>query len=188
MSKYVEVNQDGVILQALGRPDQEGDELEPPPDGPHSYHLWNGPIDWNPPSPSSLLKWIDDAPTWVETATLEQLKARKNADINAWKLAANQASFPFAGKHIACDPSSMLEIQSVNSWVTLTGAMPDDWVGGWKATDNSYVPIADVATWTEFMRAMVGRGTGNFQHAQALKAQLAAAATPAEVEQVVWGT
>lgn len=123
---------------------------------------------------------------YVDTRSVEELKAEKNAAINAARLRANQSHFTFMGEQIATDPLSRSDIDGAHGdW--LTGQAPQDWPGGWKTMGNSYVPIPDQATWFAFYRAMVAQGTTNFLHAQALKAQLAAATTPSEVEAVpVW--
>lgn len=115
---------------------------------------------------------------------LAELKARKNASINAARLKANQSHFTFAGKQIATDPLSRSDIDGAHGIIVATGALPPGWPGGWKAINNEYVLIPDVPTWLAFYGAMVAQGTANFAHAQALKAQLAAATTPAEVEAV----
>lgn len=143
--------------------------LMQPPERPSEFHVFN---------PSEF--------RWEDTRTVADLKAAKNAAINAARLAANQSHFMFAGKQIAVDPLSKDDIMGAHGdW--LTGQAPANWPGGWKTMDNSYVPIPDQATWFSFYRAMVAQGTANFMHAQALKAQLAAATTPEEVEAVpVW--
>lgn len=115
---------------------------------------------------------------------LADLKARKNAAINAARLRANQSHFVFMGKQIAVDPLSRSDIDAAHGAILMLGAMPVGWPGGWKALDNSIVPIADLATWGQFYGAMVAQGTANFAHAQALKAQLAAATTAEEVAAV----
>lgn len=50
--------------------------------------------------------------------------------------------------------------------------------------DNTYVAIPDKATWVQFYGAMVAAGMTHFNHAQALKSQLSAATTAAQVEAV----
>lgn len=115
---------------------------------------------------------------------LEDLKARKNAAINAARLKANQSHFMFAGKQIAVDPLSRSDIDAAHGAILMLGAMPGGWPGGWKAMDNSIVPIADLATWGQFYGAMVAQGTANFTRAQALKAQLAAATSAEQVAAV----
>jgi hypothetical protein len=120
-------------------------------------------------------------------SSLSDLKAAKNAAINAARLRANQSHFVFAGKQIAVDPLSRSDIDAAHGAILMLGAMPGGWPGGWKAMDNTILPIPDLATWGQFYGAMVAQGTSNFNHAQALKAQLAAATTPEEVEAVpVW--
>lgn len=116
--------------------------------------------------------------------SIEDIKAAKNAAINAARLSANQSHFTFAGKQIAVDPLSRSDIDAAHGAILMLGAMPGGWPGGWKALDNSIVPIADLATWGQFYGAMVAQGTANFAHAQALKAQLAAATTAEEVAAV----
>ena len=123
---------------------------------------------------------------WVDTRTLAEVKVIKNFEINAARLSASRGTFIYAGKPISCDELSRSDIDGVNGYVSLTGALPPDWVGGWKAADNTYVPITSVADWTAFYGAMVARGTEIFAHSQALKAQLEAAETIAEVEAITW--
>lgn len=120
---------------------------------------------------------------WEDPRTLADLKASKNAAINAARLKANQTHFTFMGEQIATDPLSRSDIDGAHGdW--LTGQAPQDWPGGWKTIGNSYVPIPDQATWFAFYRAMVAQGTTNFLHAQALKSQLAAATNAEEVAAV----
>jgi hypothetical protein len=131
--------------------------------------LWDGDSFIPPPGPS-----------------LAQLKAAKNAEINAARLAANLSTFTHAGKAIACDQLSRSDIDGTNGFVALYGSMPPGWPGGWKAVDNTYVAIADVAAWKAFYSSMFAAGNANFAKAQTLKAQLDAATTAAQVAAIVW--
>lgn len=124
---------------------------------------------------------------YQDQRTLDELKAEKNAAINESRLRANQSHFTFAGKQIAVDPLSRSDIDAAHGMILALQAMPPGWPGGWKAMDNTICAINDVPTWLAFYGAMVAQGTANFNHAQALKAQLAAATTPEEVEAIpVW--
>lgn len=123
----------------------------------------------------------------VAPPPLDALKAAKNAEINAARLVSNQGTFAHAGKLIACDPLGRSDIDGINGFVALTGSLPPGWPGGWKAADNSLLPIADVPAWTAFYGSMVAAGNAHFAHSQALKAQLAAATTAAEVAAISWG-
>jgi hypothetical protein len=141
-----------------------------PEDG-HKGGVWTCPVD--------VLVWRDDR-------TLEECRTEKNAEINQKRLLANRTSFVFAGKTIACDELSMLDIQSLNGIVALIGSLPPGFANEWKAIDNTYVAIPDKATWIAFMGAMVSTGQANFDRAQELKAALAAATTNADVDAITW--
>jgi hypothetical protein len=121
-----------------------------------------------------------------EGNTLDAIKARKKVEINAARLAANWTSFPYGGKDIACDQLSRGDIDGVNGWIAGLNSLPPGFPNAWKAIDNSYVPITDVATWYAFYGAMLAQGTANFAHSQTLKAQVDAATTEEEVEAIKW--
>jgi hypothetical protein len=117
---------------------------------------------------------------------LAALKVAKNDEINAWRAAANLSTFPHAGKEIACDALSRSDIDGVANNIALFGVFPEGFPGGWKATDNTMIPLADVDAFRAMYASMTRQGTENFNHAQTLKAQLAAASTPDEVAAIVW--
>ncbi len=119
-------------------------------------------------------------------AQLAVAKAEKYAEINAARLGANTSTFTHAGKVIACDQLSRYDIDGTNGFVTLNDALPPGWPGGWKAVDNTYVAISTVAEWKAFYASMFATGLGNFAHAQALKAQVEAATTLAQVQGIHW--
>lgn len=180
-----------IIEGGVGRPDPEGfiGPIDEPPEYPDEFDLI--PYQGNlllggSPTPSAVLRWSGTAPAWVDESTLDDLKARKSEEINAARFAANQSYFEFDGRQIACDSISMLDIQCTNAEVALTQSMPANWPGAWKALDNSYPLIPDVATWTVFIKAMVSRGTAHFEHSKVLKEQIAAAETPAEIAAITW--
>lgn len=115
-----------------------------------------------------------------------QLKSAKNAAINAARGIANTGTFSHGGKVFSCDPLSRSDIDGVNGYVALFGALPPAFPGAWKAADNSYHLIADVDAWKAFYAAMVAAGAANFAHAQDLKALLAAATTAEGIAAVQW--
>ena len=117
---------------------------------------------------------------------LAGLKAAKNDDINTWRAAANQSTFPHCGKLVACDALSRSDIDGVANHIALFGVFPEGFPGAWKATDNTMIPLADVDAFRSMYASMTAQGTENFNHAQALKAQLAAASTPEDVAAIQW--
>ena len=136
------------------------------------------------PSHEHTFDW--DVFEWRDKRTLSDMKIERSEIINQARAKANQSSFTYNGKQIAADRLSRSDIDAVLGAVTLNNEMPAGWLGGWKAMDNTYVSIPDVATWKVFYTAMVSQGTANFNHSQRLKARLEAATTNAEVEAIVW--
>ena len=139
-----------------------------------------------PPAPSAKLRQSGGVLYWADPRTLTELKTAKSTEINAARLNANQSGFMFDSRRIATDLLSMTDIQFVNGSVALNDVLPERWPGAWKADDNSYVPIPDVATWKLFYAALVAAGSANFATSQALKVALAAATTAEQVATVVW--
>lgn len=137
-----------------------------------------------PAQPSAVHRFDYASKQWVDPRSLADLKAAKNEAINAARLRANQSHFVYQGKNIATDPLSRSDIDGAHGSILMLQAMPPGWPGGWKAMDNSFIAIATVPEWIQFYAAMVTTGTANFNRAQALKAQLAAATTAAQVEDV----
>ena len=130
--------------------------------------------------------WDGESFTPPPAPPLADLKAAKNAEINAARLAANFSTFQHAGKAIACDQLSRSDIDGTNGFVSLYGSLPPGWPGGWKAVDNTYVAIASVADWKAFYGSMFAAGNANFAKAQNLKQQLDAATTAEEVAAIAW--
>ena len=114
------------------------------------------------------------------------LKVVKNAEINAWRATANLSTFLHEDKEIACDELSRSDIDGVANHIALFGEFPAGFPGGWKATDNTMIPLANVDAFRAMFASMTAQGTENFNHAQELKARLAAAGTPEEIEAIQW--
>lgn len=119
--------------------------------------------------------------------SLSDLKIAKNNQINRWRAEANQTYFTHSGKQIACDQLSRSDIDAVAGSISLTGAFPAGFPGAWKATDNTYVPLATVDAFKSMYSSMTLQGTVNFGKSQALKTALAAATTLEQVNAIVWG-
>lgn len=145
-------------------------------------------------TPEQLDNWVhlklnletNELEDYTPPVDLDALKAAKNTEINAARLAANYTTFPYMGKLIACDALSRSDIDGANGTITLLGALPSGWIGGWKATDNTVVPITTLDNWKAFYEAMFAQGNANFAKAQQLKANLANATTPEAVAAIVW--
>lgn len=134
------------------------------------------------PSRNHVFNW--DTKVWEDPRTLQQLKDAKTDEINAASLKANTSTFPYLGKRFQVDAVSRSYIEGANGAFMHHQGPPPDWPGGWKAEDNTYIPINTLEEWVAFYGAMVSAGTANFNHSQSLKAQLEAATTPEEVAAV----
>lgn len=134
--------------------------------------------------------WVIEPLTASETNAQNQAfteaKLQRVSLINAWRAEANQSSFPFEGKQIACDQLSRSDLDGVASHVLLFGEFPEGFPNAWKAIDNTYVPLPTVDTFKSMYAAMTRQGTINFARSQQLKALVAAAADVSEVNAVTW--
>lgn len=122
----------------------------------------------------------------LPSTDLGALRIAKNADIDRWRAEANASTFPHQGKLIACDALSRSDIDGVANHIALFGAFPEGFPGGWKATDKTMLPLPDVDAFRAMYASMTAQGAENFNHSQALKAQLATASTPEEIAAIHW--
>lgn len=132
--------------------------------------------------------WLDGALRVPDAAgdDLALARARKRVQINAAWAAADVGFFVFLGSAVRCDAASRARIAAINGTVALTGAFPPGWPGGWRAEDNTLLPLPDRAAWEAFHAAMVAQGLANFAQAQRLKAEVDAAETLGAVDAIKW--
>ncbi len=128
---------------------------------------------------------VENIPVEDVAVSLENARKDKRLQLNMSRLAANTSTFPYGGKLIACDALSRSDIDGVLGFA-LRGSLPAGFPGVWKATDNTYVPIPDAATFLLMFDAMVAQGVTNFLHSEQKKAELAAAETLAEIAAIQW--
>jgi hypothetical protein len=132
-----------------------------------------------------IIGYGDPAPMPAEP-TLADIKAAKNAQINAWRASADATVFEYAGKLFGCDAASRAAINDVAQHIALLGTFPDGFAGVWKASDNALVPMTEPDEFAALYAALAAAGAANFNRAQVLKAELAAAETPDAVAAIVW--
>lgn len=126
-------------------------------------------------------------PTPQELAdALVAAKVAKNEGINRWRAQANNTSFTHSGKQVACDALSRSDIDAVAGSISLSGVFPAGFPGAWKAMDNSYIMLPDVAAFKALYASMTAQGSINFGKSQTLKTQLAACTTVEQVDALVW--
>lgn len=129
-----------------------------------------------------------DVPLDQIDAQLKEIVNAKAIEINEARLNANASYFIYMKKRIACDKVSQFDITSTNNEINNTGVLPAKWPGGWKAKDNTYVPIQTVEDWKAFHSAMYDQGIRNFLKAQHLKQLVKEANSISEILAVNWET
>lgn len=176
---------------------------EDPDEGPPSLPVYIGvecayvgtTFAWNQPSPTHKPTWPPGATSivWVETLTIDQLKVARKAKITADRIAADTDHFTFTyndstgasvSKEIRTADKDMFDVLVADS--RIKKGFPLNWPGGWKAIDNSYVPISSVEQWDVFFIAMYDAGIANFNHSQALKNDIDNATTAEQIDAIVW--
>lgn len=122
----------------------------------------------------------------AQNNALYEARLSRNYMINMWRAEANQTSFPYVGKQVACDQLSRSDLDGVASHVLLFGQFPEGFPNAWKAVDNTYIPLPSIDAFKDMYAAMTRQGTINFARSQQLKALVAAAADVSEVNAVTW--
>lgn len=126
------------------------------------------------------------APTAGDVAAeLATAKAAKNTQINVAREQANLTTFTHLGKSIACDSTSQRDIDKILGTIIRTNAFPPGFPGAWKAADNTYLPLPNLAAFDAMYASMVMQGLVNFAKSEALKTALASALTIAQVAAIV---
>ncbi len=183
------VNPDGEIERLWEHDAPEvGPILYPRVPVDYRYVVLPALFDINSPPTGSCVAMMggDGTPYWQERGDLESIKREQTAAINAAHTLANRTSFMFQGKEIQADEHSMTQIQITNGGILTRGGLRPGWLGAWKALDNTYVAIPDLATWHAFYESIEATGTANFIKAQTLKQAITAAQTIAEVTAITW--
>jgi hypothetical protein len=130
--------------------------------------------------------WSNVTMEWIIPDALNNAKVLASSKITYARSLATLSSFTYDGKEIATDDLSRSDIDGVSNYVALFGTLPPNFPNVWKAMDNTYVSIPDVATWKLFITAMVAKGTTNFLNSETKKSSIASALTVEEVEAIQW--
>ena len=180
MAYFVFVTTEGFIDSMQELP------MHPAPTNAGQWHQSDVKLDLRRAHGAQRWQWNGGAPALVDLRPLAEIQRAKKDEINAAHELANLTSFVFQGKDIQANAHSMRQIEVTNGGVLARGALRATWGGAWKALDNSYVAIPDVATWRAFYDAIEETGTNNYNRAQALKAQVDAALTAEAVAAITW--
>lgn len=117
--------------------------------------------------------------------SIDDVRLEKIEQVNSWRKSANSGAFTWRGKQFYADEETVKSLFSVAIVVSLSGQLPVDWPGFWKADDNEHVPILTVSDMQEFCQAMQKKGQDNFFQSEMLKQQIMSAATVVELEKII---
>jgi hypothetical protein len=147
-------------------------------------HLSNDVHEWlvgDAASPFQGGQIIPDA-----TDSIEALRTRKSAEINAAWIRADSTAFEYSGEQFRAGADDVLRLTSINGYISLTNEMPPAWIGVWKTMADTYIALPDVDSWKPFYTAFVMKGVNNYLVAQALKARLVTAESAADIATIHW--
>ena len=154
-----------------------------------SNTYWNGSA-WTaiPPNPNPVYTWDWPSHTWLDARTLAQVQAAQIAMLNAayQNAIVQPVSYTSKGgvtKTFQADPQSQQNLAYELATYTAAAATPTGYY--WVAADNTQVPFT-FADLQGLAAAMGAPGFPAFAHLQTQKAAVAAAATIAAVQAVVW--
>lgn len=171
-------------------PDKKYVEVKPVDVPTLPWYQW---VEGNYPTKTSNNEWEQ---TWIiktlndeaKEIHIGNLKKAKNAEINmAWKM-DNQSSFNFHGKEVKIDDSIIVEFKLIDSAFNICDGAPPYWPIGYKAMDNTWIPISTLGEWREFYLAFYTHRAKNFLKAQDLKVRLndEECNTPARIKSIKW--
>ena len=151
------------------------------PSEPHAIlNSWTGP-----PAGASIdsaLLLVEGIPAWVDQRTMDQRRAAKWIDVKAWRAAAEFSPLTVGAYTFDANQESQ---QKIAGSVQLALMAPITWTTDWTLTDNT------VCTLTRAEMVNVGVALGQrtgaiYSTARALRVQIDAASTSAELAAIVW--
>lgn len=135
------------------------------------------------PSPAHVFDWV--AKQWVDPRTLEDLKVQQWLTIKAARDEAEFGGFAWDGSVFDSDPQSQSRIQGGVQLATMAAEQP--FSIDWTLADNT-VRTLSAPDMIAVGVALGAHVQGVHATARALRAQIEAATTAAEVEAISWPT
>jgi hypothetical protein len=153
---------------------------------PRHYVGDDGLVDMGePPTLHHTFDW--GAHAWKDLRTIEEIRAVRWAEVKAQRDLLEASGFPYLGKRLDSDARS---VQRINTAVQAAQAALAAGVAFpivWTCADNSLLPL-DAAGVVGMPVALATYADQLHQAAKALRAQIEAATTFAEVQAVAWPT
>jgi len=158
-------------------------EIRPMPRDGYIYHAWESPVALSAaPTPTSELRWIDNAPRWVESADLGAAKAQAWEGTRSSRDNAERGVFEFDGDWYDINKENVSGAALAALMAQLAG---QPFSIDWTLADNS-VKTLDGAQVQQLGIAMVRHIDTLHATTRALRQQIEAATTPEQAYAVVW--
>lgn len=189
MNVYIKCDAGGRILEKVRSSDPEyglGYEKLEDQMPPGATHYRAGEFLTQPPAPSEAHDWDDEAFVWViSPAGLDRARSSARERINAARNAAERAGFPAYGKIFDSDDKAVQRVAVAAQAAVIAKAAGQPVSVAWTCADNSIITM-DADMLIQMPIIMMQAADALHQRATALKAQITAAATLAEIEAVTW--
>lgn len=160
--------------------------LETDADPGPGYAVIAQPLDFSQrPSAAHKPHLIEGAVVWVDPHTLEDRKAARWAAIKAERDSREYGGFAWDGSTFDSDAESQRRLQGAAQLAVLAQAAQQPFEIAWTLADNS-VRVLDAADMIQVGAALANHVAATHYAARALRQQIEAATTAAEVEAVAW--
>ena len=152
---------------------------------PGNYYVDTGILVAIPTSPNPEFTFNYTTKTWEDNRTLADTQYAKKRGMDSARV-IDDNDFIYQTKTVKSDSTNRINMNTTNSTVNTTGALPVGWPGSWLATDGTTIPITTVAEWNNFYAALLAESLSNFDQLTTKKAQIDAYTTNAQVDAIVW--
>lgn len=137
------------------------------------------------PSGAHIFDWSTKA--WVDPRTLADMKAQRWAEMKRHRNLLEASGFPYLGKRLDSDARSVARINTAVQAAQAALATGEPFAIVWTCADNTTLAL-DSAGMLGVPVALALYADQLHQTCKTLRAQINAAATPAEVQSVAWPT
>lgn len=122
---------------------------------PNDNCRWNGSFfEALSPKPTPFHLWDSVSESWMDTRPPEAVKEIALNDIKAVRTSRSFDAFAFKGHRIQADTHSRFLISTITHLVSLTGQLPQNWLGTWRTAANEDVEITSTEDWKELVTAL----------------------------------
>lgn len=177
---YAAVDDAGRVLQSVRMLDADDGTPEPPA-GAFTYYLLPEPLDWSLTTETCWYMWIEDAAVLVETATLDEARAKAWERIKSARDVAEASDFTCAGLIYQADKARISGAALAALMAQVAGA---PYSIDWTLSDNSVTTLS-AAQMSAVGVALMEHVDSAFSIARGLRV-LIDAASAAELPSITW--